>query len=521
MAKDKRNLNNIVVIGGGTAGWLTALYAKKVLPLSEVTVVESEEIGILGAGEGSTPHLIGYLDFIGIPVSLLVKEAAATIKNGIKFTNWRNDGGHYYHSFLCFNGLGFDGCNIDEKYLSTDAAVVLAWSKDEKLDNIDFSAKVSEKNKVPFIKNKNLNEVPDPILNFSRVADFSVHFNASKLAILLKKIALDRGIHRVEGVVENFENDSYGDICNILLKNNKVAADFVFDCSGFSRLVIGNYYKSEWKSYSDILPVDSALPFFLPIDKESIPAYTEAIAMKYGWIWKIPTTDRFGCGYVYDSSLVSQEEIAEEIESYLGFEPEYPRKNKGSFKFNAGYYKTPYIKNCIAIGLSSGFIEPLEATSIWSSIESLKNALSNLDMLTSREEIVVEKYNSYFRNLNDSIAEFVYFHYTCDRNDTLFWKKFKNNKNCPEYVDYLQQLWKHNLPKIDDHYSKKYWTMQSWVVVGDGIGTFDDKTIAKEAFENNYSLKISDTLYSELKNKQDLIAYSCVDHKTFLEELSK
>ena len=516
---EQRSLKNIVVVGGGTAGWMTALYIQRVLPTSKITVVESEEIGILGAGEGSTPQLVNYLDFVGIPASRLIKEASATLKNGIKFTNWRNDGDYYYHSFLAYHQLGFDGCNVNKKYLSTDAAIAIAWSKDENLNNLDFVAKVSESGKVPFIYNQQNDGSRDPILKFDNLANFSLHFNASKLALCLRTIAEERGVKRVEGVVTGFTEDSYGDIRTIKLKNTTVKADFVFDCSGFARLIIGNHYKADWKSHSDLLPVDSAVPFFIPIDDKKIPAYTEAIAMKYGWMWKIPTRDRFGCGYVFDSSFISEEEAAKEIEEYLGFEPEYPRKNKGGFKFKAGYYNTPYVNNCIAVGLASGFIEPLEATSIWVGLESLQTALANIDILTSRDQELADKYNERFRAMNDSIVEFIYFHYTSDRSDTPFWDKFKDKEKAPDFVKYLTNAWSKRLPQADDHLGK-HWAMESWLVVGSGIGTFDT-SVAKRVVAINPAIGISEALYEDLKSRQDLVASSCSDHAIFLKELSK
>jgi tryptophan halogenase len=519
--KDRRSLKNIVVVGGGTAGWAAALYIQKVLPSSKITVVESDEIGILGAGEGSTPQLINYLDFIGVPVSQLIKEASATIKNGIKFTNWRNDGTHYYHSFLAFHSLGFSGCNIDKKYLSTDAAIVLSWSLDENVNDIDFIAKVSEANKVPFMYNQQLDGSRDPILKFDNLANFSIHFNAAKLATCLRSIAEERGVKRVEGVVTGFSEDSYGDIRKIILKDSsKIESDFVFDASGFARLIIGKHYKAEWKSHSDLLPVDSAVPFFIPVDEKKIPAYTESIAMKYGWMWKIPTRERFGCGYVYDSSLISEEDAVKEIEEYLGFEPEYPRKNKGGFKFKAGYYKTPYVKNCIAVGLASGFIEPLEATSIWVGLESLQTALANVDVLTSRDQDIADKYNERFRAMNDSIVEFIYFHYTSDRDDTPFWGKFKDKEKAPDFVKYLTQSWEKRLPQADDHVGK-HWAMDSWLAVGSGIGTFDNKENAKNLVSINPALGLSLALFDEYKSRQDLVASSCSDHAMFLKELLK
>jgi hypothetical protein len=190
----------------------------------------------------------------------------------------------------------------------------------------------------------------------------------------------------------------------ILENNEEQLVDFVFDCSGFHRLLIGKHFNSEWASYKEYLPVDMAVPFFIPIDEE-IPPYTEAIAMKYGWMWKIPLQNRYGCGYVFDSSLISEEDAAKEIEEYLGFVPEYPRKNKGAFKFNAGGYKTPWVKNCIAIGLASNFIEPLEATSIFSSIDSLRRAVFNTLSLEECNDDIIDRYNKEIESINSALAD--------------------------------------------------------------------------------------------------------------------
>jgi tryptophan halogenase len=353
--KKTRSLKNIVVLGGGATGWITALYAERVMPDSTITVIESDEIGILGAGEGSTPHLINFLDFVGIPVSDLVKNADATIKNGIKFTNWNNDGKNFYHGFYIFNNLDFNGCNIHERASSIDSAFVANCVFGDNINDYSFTKKVSEKNKVPFLY-KSINAdlmVENPIINFESLSYFSIHFNASKIANYLRDVAVSRGVIRVEGVVDLIKEDETGGISELIIRDQSIPVDFLFDASGFSRFVIGNHYKSKWKSHSDKLPVDSAVPFFIPIDdKEPIPTYTEAIAMKYGWMWKIPTVERYGCGYVFDSSLIAVEEAKKEVEEYLGHEIVSPR----TLKFSAGYYEEPWRNNCVAVGLASGFI---------------------------------------------------------------------------------------------------------------------------------------------------------------------
>jgi tryptophan halogenase len=517
-SQSDRRLKNIVVVGGGTAGWLSALYAKSVLPSSNVTVVESEDIGILGAGEGSTPQLIDFFDYVGIPISRLIKETASTIKSGIKFTNWKNDNNYYYHSFLVQNNLGFEGYRLHANSTSAPTSLIGSVIDSEDLSKSDYISKLSEQHKAPFqIRNNSSADSVDPIFRYHSDAVFSVHFDANKLASLLKDVALERGVHHVEGTVSSSVLDAYGDIKQLKLDghSNTIDVDFIFDCTGFARVFIGKTFNANWKSHADKLPVNAAVPFFLPQDKK-IPAYTESIAMKYGWMWKIPLQDRYGCGYVYDSSLISEKQAVEEIESYLGFEPKYPRKDKGGFKFSAGYYTEPWQKNCIAVGLASGFIEPLEATSIWVTIMTLQNALSNLEVMTSRDTRNADQFNKRFVEINNQIADFIYFHYMSNRTDTEFWKKF-TVENAPERVKDILSTWEHRLPYYDQHQGELF-GMQNWVSIAAGVERLNKNLITK-SYNNSPALQEAHRRYKDLKRRQDFTVKNSVDHREFLEEV--
>jgi tryptophan 7-halogenase len=510
---------NIVVVGGGTAGWLTALFLKRRFPDSIITVIESPEIGILGAGEGSTPQLVSLLDELNIPVSDLVKETNATIKNGIKFTNWNGDGDHYYHGFGNRYG-NIDGITAYNSYNSYNITTVMKVGNEVPAKNFDFVSKICDLKKVPHAHKNEKDLSINPILNFDNLSDFSIHFDASKLATFLKLKAKEIGIVCIEDKVVEVNSHENGFIKSLILENNKEQfVDFVFDCSGFHRLLIGKHFNSEWDSYKKYLPVDMAIPFFIPIDDE-IPPYTEAIAMKYGWMWKIPLQHRYGCGYVFDSSLISEEDATKEIEEYLGFVPEYPRKNKGAFKFNAGGYKTPWVKNCIAIGLASNFIEPLEATSIFSSIDSLRRAVFDTLSLEDCNDSVIDRYNKEVNLYNKNIADFIYFHYMSKRDDSKFWNKFKNLDNAPENVSSMIKTWEHSLPRYSDFAKELPFVYESWISVGYGIGRLNISLFEKVNKHN---------LYSELFNEKFLtwqiemqkVADVCVSHNELLDELKK
>lgn len=503
---------NIVIVGGGAAGWLTALMAKKSYPDSNITLVESKDIGILGAGEGSVPLLPDFLKHLEIPISDLVKNCDATIKNAIKFTNWNNDNAFYYHSFGAKDQGLVGPKTIPYRYLSNNPMHVASLFLSNSIKAIDSIEKISEQNKVPFVFKEKQNG--DPILNYFDVGNVSVHFNAIKFANRLKQIGIDRGIELIEGTIKDISLDNEQNIKFLKLESNEeVACDFVFDCSGFSRLIIGKVFQSKWKSYKSFLPSDSAIPFFINMT-DKIPAYTEAIAMKYGWIWKIPLQDRFGCGYVYDSSLISEEDAIKEIEEFLGYVPEYPRKEKGSFKFDAGSYEEPWINNCIAIGLAANFIEPLEATSLWVSVIQIKRIFENPANIFINSDLLRKEFNEYIMSMNDEISCFVYFHYMSLRKDTDFWKKF-SYENAPDKLKERIDLWNYRLPTS---YDSQFFMPHSWLSVGSPQGLVNN-SVAKEYIESSQEYKKGVDSYNYLINYQKYRALECIDHREFLESL--
>jgi len=506
-----------VVVGGGTAGWLSALYVRYKMPSAKVILVESDSIGILGAGEGTTPSFLSLIEELKIPLSRLVKETSTTIKNGIKFTNWTGDGSHYYHGFSASSEVGFSA--FDNPQFLSDTSLLFGYgiSQNKPFEDFSFSEKLSESNKVPFHVHPEYENqlIPDPIFKYMYDANYAVHFDAIALAEFLKTIAIDeRNIVRVEGKVVSYEKDSAGDIKSITLDSGEeIEADFLLDCTGFAKKFIGESYESEWNSHSKSLTVNSAFPFFLPSD-DSIPAYTESIAMKYGWVWKIPLQHRYGCGYVFDSNYLNDEDAKQEIVEMLGFEPKWPRES--SFKFEPGYFKTPWVNNCLAVGLSSGFIEPLEATSIWATIISLREAFKDINRVLNRNDQYVEDFNNKMCGVAEEIFEFVYFHYMGGRSDTEFWKHYQDQNNIPERVEKMLKVWEYRTPRYSDF--SKLFLLESWLSVGYGLGKTNE-ALYKEVFEVNKVPEFVNEDYGHLKNQQELVIDKSMDHKEFLEDL--
>lgn len=451
-------MRNIIVVGAGTAGWITALYIRKILPNDNVTVIGSEELGILGAGEGTTPKFIDFLKFVNIPLEEIFQYCKSTFKLGIKFSNWNNDGNHYIHSFTQQN------LNIIKKHIGL-AKVYQHLNKD--YFNYVIEDELCENFYTPFSKSEN-----SPTINYA------MHIDANLLASYLKKISESRQIKYKNSLITDFICDDSGNIKVIKTDDGDVNCDFIFDCSGFKRLIVGNKFKSEWIDCSDKLIVNKAIPFFTKAD-DKLETFTTSRAMKYGWCWKIPLQHRNGCGYVFNSDLCDDDTIKKEIyDNFPGAEI-----GDRSFNFKTGYYKDIWINNCIAIGLSSGFVEPLEATSILTSFFMLETFQTFANDYINVSQKVKDDYNECFNQYMRNIVDFLHFHYMTKRRDTEFWRIINeceiSNSNLSRF-----ERWKYNLPSNFDSDKFASFNLINQIIVGFGINFFDKDMIVKYLYNN-------------------------------------
>ena len=266
-------MKNISILGGGTAGWLTALYIRQLFPESNLTVIKSTEVGILGAGEGSIPLLSLMLKSLKIDENELLREVNGSFKMGISFENWSGDSSKYIHGFGAYDaslnynqittknpisiGLPSNGYQF---YISNLINNNGDWSK------LEPSTSLCYNNKSPYYRGKN------GMLGQS--LNYSYHFDAHLMAQYLEKIATSRGVRVVDENVRDFLSDENGNIKTTIFDNNtKLDCDFIFDCSGFHRMIIGKHYKTKWISYMDKLRINSAMPFNIPQSKKEIKPY--------------------------------------------------------------------------------------------------------------------------------------------------------------------------------------------------------------------------------------------------------
>jgi tryptophan halogenase len=412
----------IVIVGGGTAGWIAAYFLAKSQPgKHEIVVVESSKLGIIGAGEGSTGTMLELLNGTYFPyacdINQFLKEVDGTPKMGIYHQNWLGDGEGYF--------APIDSSPTWFQY--DDYLFKYALAKYGK-ERMHLASPIG----IEFAKeNYNVH---------------ALHFDGHKVGQFFKKICIQDGVQILDNVVNEITVDNHNNISNLILDNNNVVTgDFFIDCSGFSRILM-NKLNVSWDSYAEYLPVNTAMPFILDYtESEHVLPLTTATAMSAGWMWNIPLSTRKGCGYVFDSNFITREQAQEEVELYLGRKIQ-PIK---FINFEAGKSEKFWHKNVLALGLASAFVEPLEATSIHATIIQML-IFSKEFLLDNKESTLSElnenSYNEKMARLYDSILDFVSFHYQGGRNDTEFWKSITEKNKCtPRAKQYLEKC-KHKIP---------------------------------------------------------------------------
>ena len=482
-----------VVVGGGTAGWLTALRMRQMFPTSSITLVKSNEIGIIGVGEATTPSFPDLLRSLQIDLTEVLRATNGTIKNGINFINWNGDDKSYHHNFaeiletFSIENI-FTGANAFEYYLKN------LIQNDFSLDDYTYQGKLSCQNKIDLSN-----------------TFWALHFDATLMANYLEKIGLSRNINIVDGIVNTVNQDASGNVNSLSMNDGSlVDVDFVFDCSGFHRLIIGKLYNQKWISYNKYLPAKKAIAFWLDPEEEMQP-YTSAIAMKYGWSWNIPLSNRIGAGYVFDTDYITPAEAVAEMELYYGKKLEVRKE----IDLNAGRYENVWVKNCIAIGLSSNFIEPLESTSLFLTVGQLGLISYFLNNIETPDEISTKLYNQVMSNNMENTLAFVWLHYLTKRTDTEFWKNFATNYDTPEKLKPLLPLIKSNNIRYFDTMDTKtntHFGTNSYLQVGQGLGLIE-KSKNLIGYENVIPSPF------QYKNIIDAKVKSAQNHTSFIKQL--
>jgi tryptophan halogenase len=465
---------NLIIVGGGSAGYITALILKsKFQEKINIKIIKSSAIGIIGVGEGSTEHWSDFLSFTGIDKNLMVKECGATYKFGIMFKEWGNK--NYLHST--------EG-DLNVKKGPEDIAALNLILNNKKLNH-----KFLYENKLPDHFEPN-----------------QYHFDTHKLNIFLEKISKERNIEIVDDIIEDVIVNNKG-IDYITSKKEKYDADFFIDCTGFKRLLM-NKLGAKWKSYKKYLKVNSAITFQTQ-EEENYNCWTLAKAMKFGWRFKIPVQGRNGNGYIFSDKYTTPEKAKIEVEKELG----YKIKVGKHIKFNPGRLDKVWIKNCVAVGLSANFVEPLEATSIGTSIQQAYLLMHNF---ANPGVSIRQQYNNQIESIMENIKDFIYIHYINSNKNNLFWKNYSYSK-APTNVKQMLDLWERRLPIDDDIKGSDYklfWSSH-FIQVLYGIGFYKNNKFVKK----QYSF-LPEEIKNQLQNYLDNILnkkYANLIYKTHKE----
>jgi len=434
-------IKNIVIVGGGTAGWATAHnFLNKTSSRVKITVVAAPEIPIIGVGESTTAQfnaLINLKDNItGLNEKEFLKETQSTFKLGIKHTDWHTIGKSFYSPLgdNYYEQYHYPHSNYDN-YRIYHVANKLPYDE-------TFQSQLMATGRVHYRNNKSAYED----LPWTSVA---YHLDTYKVGSYLKRKARAlKKCNYIEGEVISFMQDSKGYIKSIKTKTGKIIkGDLFIDCSGFARVLIDKAFPNKFISYQDNLLVNHALTF--NIKEKQIKNYTHAWAQKYGWLWQIPTQERTGCGYVYSDKFISPDQAQQEIESVLGYKIT-PQKD---IKFNTGRLEKFWIKNVLSTGLSSAFIEPLEATSIHATLLQVTHFIENYykEDLPSDCDLISTQYNLEMTQMWDTIRDFIVFHYISPRKDTKFWIEASSKNRRSDKLKTLLNIWKHRMPRTVDY----------------------------------------------------------------------
>jgi tryptophan halogenase len=447
------NKQRVVVLGGGTAGWMAAAALVRLLPhAADVHVVESAEIGIVGVGEATLPHLRFYVQSLGLDEAEFMRATHATFKLGIDFRDFGSIGTSYLHPFGGFgtelNGVGF------HHYWRR----MLAQGREDDLFRYSICNVMADANRFA-------PPSADPS-SFLSTYSYAYQFDATLFGPYLRRYAEARGARRTEGKVVRVEQHAEsGDVAALVMEDgSRIEADLFVDCSGFRSLLLAQTLGEPWEDWSHWLPCDRACALPCTPPSGPIEPYTRATAMSAGWRWRIPLQHRVGNGYVYSSSHISDDEAADAI---TGAVEGAPLAEPRVLRFRAGRRRRSWVRNVVAIGLASGFLEPLESTSIY----LVQGAITQLIELFPQGPVTQADRDEFNRVTDyeyDRIRDFLILHYhATTRDDSPFWNHVRTMA-VPDSLEEKIELWRH-AGRVQK-YTHGLFLEPSWIAVYVGQG---------------------------------------------------
>ncbi len=509
-----KRIEKIVIVGGGTAGWMSAAFLNKVLGNAtnrkiSITVVESDDVGIIGVGEATIPGFRRMMRIIDIPEWRLFRDADASFKNAIKFNDWVHipepgQSSHYYHQFD--PPLAADGYDAMTHWLALKDAGVDVPSL---ADAVSISAALSDAGHSP--------KTPDSE-DYHSPLPYAYHVDTVKLGRLLREIAMERGVERFIDHVVKVNRTEDGDITSIDTRDGrKLEADLFIDCTGFRAVLIEGAMGEPFIDYTDRLFCDRAIAGQIDFAPGALPRpYTVASAKSAGWIWEIDLYHRTGMGYVYSSKFIDDDAAEAEMRAHIHpaiRDQLEPRR----IQMRIGRRNKLWVNNCVAIGLSGGFIEPIESTGIHLCELGLIHLVDYIAEGSAREPLQ-RKYNALMRDVYDEIVNFIQLHYVFNkRHGQPFWDAYRDPAvRTPALAEQLE-IWAHRMPTLTDLKSRinifDFWNF--FAVMG-GVG-------ALPASGNNISpflnLKTSEGLMGHLAATRAQAVRATIPHVDILRKM--
>ena len=442
-------VKSVVIVGGGTAGWMTASYLKaRLQDRISVTLVESKNVPTIGVGEATFSTVRQFFTSLGLDEREWMPACHATYKLAIRFENWRAKGHSFYHPFE--RPRVVDGFSLADWWLHRQAGgrfdldtSVLAALCEAKSSPRYLDGSMMEQDFVEDREDGMFRATPE---GQTTQFPYAYHFDATLLAGFLTRYGTERGVRHVLDDVTDVFLDEQGAIRHVLTKENgPLAGDLFVDCTGFSGLLLNKTLGVPFVSYQDTLPNDSAVALRVPVDtaERGIRPCTTATAQDAGWIWTIPLFGRVGTGYVFASDYCSPEEAERTLRSFVG--PAADGLEANHIRMRIGRSVRSWEKNCVAVGLASGFVEPLESTGIF----FIQNAVEQLvrHFPAGRDdEGLRAAYNRQVGNVMDGVREFLFLHYyAAERSDNRYWQDTKR-RPVPDGLAERMELWRSRLP---------------------------------------------------------------------------
>lgn len=458
-----------VILGGGTAGWMAACLIARQWPQHQVTVVESPDIGIIGVGEGSTPQLKAFFETLGIAESEWMPKCNATYKAGIRFNGWSERPGFesYFHPFQTqldiFTETQF---TFHTRARRTGRDV---WAHP---DRFFLATALAEHRRAPLAPS-----------NFPFQIGYGYHFDALLVGQTLREHATSRlGVRHLEHLVSDVILDDAGNVAALQTNDDtRISGDFFIDCSGFRGAIIQKALEEPFIPFAHNLFNDRAVAMPTANDDDDLASETQATAMSAGWAWRIPLTNRAGNGYVYSSRYIDPNAAETELRQHLGLlDSELDARH---LQMNVGRVQRSWVKNCLAVGLSQGFIEPLEATALHIVQATVEGFIRAFEKGGGTDRHASE-FNETINRRYDGIRDYIVAHYRMNqRTDTLYWRDNAGNNQLSDHLKSIMTVWFSGgdlFEEIRNLDIAGYYSSLSWHCLLAGYGTFppDHKLVA-------------------------------------------